>query len=238
MVQASFADSGTGLHTALAMVAAYVKKLRTGEGEYIEASMQEAVTFFMKTAGLATWGTAAQARLGNRRGAPSGIYRCKGEEPNDYIFLVTVTSRQWDTLCAAIGQPELASDERFASPVDRMANDEELRAIVGEWCAARTKYEAMHELAVAGVPCSAVLDTLDLHTDPHLVARGLVRTVEHPAAGPVRLMRNPVLAEGSLVPLTAAPMLGADTAHVLRSYLGLDDGEIERLGAAGVVGLG
>ena len=116
MVQPSFADSGTGLHVALAIVAAYVKRLRTGAGELIEASMQEVVTFFMKTAGLAAWGEEAQPRLGNRRGPPSGIYRCLGDGPNDYVFIFTATSRQWDVFCAAIGAPELTLDERFATP--------------------------------------------------------------------------------------------------------------------------
>jgi formyl-CoA transferase len=201
MVQPTIGDSGTGIQMAFAILAAYVKKLRTGEGEQIEASMQEAVTFFMKTTGLVAWGEQPQQRLGNRRGAPSGIYRSKGDGPNDHVFVYCSTSTQFDTFCVAISRPELAADERFLTPALRTENAEALYAITAEWCLERTKYEAMHELAGHGVPCSAVLDTLDLFTDPHLTERGLVQTVEHPVDGPRKLFRNPVLMPQSQAPL-------------------------------------
>ena len=236
MIQPSFADSGTGIQAAFATVAAYVKKLRTGEGELIEASMQEAVTYFMKTTGLAAWGKEAQVRIGNRRGAPSGIYQCKGGGPNDYVFIFTVTVRQWDTFCIVIGRPELAGDERYATAIARAANAQELYDLTTAWCSERTKYEAMHEMAGAGVPCSAILDSLDLWTDPHLVERGLVQTVQHPAAGEVRIFRNPVLMPDSQAPLAPSPLLGEHTAEVLAVDLGLSEGQIAKLREAGVVG--
>lgn len=236
MIQPSFADSGTGIQMAFAIVSAYVKKLRTGEGEQLELSMQEAVTFFMKTAGLADWGGAPQQRMGNRRGAPSGIYKCKGGGPNDYIFLFTATSRQWDVFCAAIGQPELADDPRYASVQARQENAEDLYRLTEEWCLQRTKYEAMHELAGAGVPCSAILDTRDLFEDPHLKERQLVHTVEHKTAGPIRIFRNPVLAPSSQAPLQAAPLLGEHTAEVLAHDLGLDAARLAALRESGAIG--
>ncbi len=236
MVQPSFADSGTGLQVALAIAGAYVKKLRTGEGEYIEASMQEAVTFFMKTTGLAAWGEAPQPRIGNRRGPPSGIYQCAGDGPNDYVFVLTVTSTQWDTFCAAIGHPELLADPRFESLEARMANADALYEIAGAWMHRRTKFEVMHLLGSAGVPCSAVFDTLDLFTDRHLKERELIHTVEHPTAGPVRLMRNPVLSESSQVPLAAAPGLGEHSEEVLSADLGLGGDRFASLKERGIVG--
>jgi formyl-CoA transferase len=236
MIQPSFADSGTGVQMAFAIVSAYVKKLRTGEGEQIELSMQEAVTFFMKTAGLAAWGEEPQLRMGNRRGAPSGIYQCKGGGPNDYIFLFTATSRQWDMYCMAIGQPELADDPRYANPAARMENAEDLYTLTAEWCMERTKYEAMHEMAGAGVPCSAILDTLDLFRDPHLVERQMIHTVEHRSAGPIRVFRNPVLAPGSQAALEPAPLLGEHTEAVLAADLGLSDRDIAALRESGAIG--
>lgn len=235
MVQPSFADSGTGLQTAYAILASYIRMLRTGEGELIEASMQEAVTFFMKTAGLGDWGEEPQERIGNRRGAPSGVYRCKGDGPNDYVFIFTATTQQWDTFCAAIGRPDLAGDERFATAGARAQNGQYLFDVTAEWCLQRTKYEVMHEVAGAGVPCSAVFDTLDLFTDPHLVERRLIQTVQHASAGPVKVFRNPVLMPESQAPLSAAPLLGQHTAEVLASDLGLQSPAIEALREAGVI---
>jgi formyl-CoA transferase len=236
MIQPSFADSGTGVQLAFAVVSAYVKQLRTGQGELIELSMQEAVTFFMKTAGLAAWGEQPQPRMGNRRGAPSGVYQCGGGGPNDYIFLFTATSRQWDMYCMAIGKPEMADDPRYATPVARQENAEELYALTSEWCMARTKYEAMHEMASAGVPCSAVLDTLDLFQDPHLVERKLIHTIPHKTAGDIRVFRNPVLAPESNAPLAAAPLLGEHTEEVIAGDLGLDARQLAQLRESGAFG--
>jgi formyl-CoA transferase len=174
--------------------------------------------------------------MGNRRGAPSGIYQCKGGGPNDYLFLFTATSRQWDTYCAAIGRPELADDPRYANPIARQENGEELYAITAEWCLERTKYEAMHELASAGVPCSAILDTLDLFQDPHLCERQMIHTVEHASAGPIRVFRNPVLAPESQAPLRAAPLLGEHTEAVLAADLGLDGQQLAALRESGAIG--
>lgn len=235
MVQPSFADSGTGIQTAYAILASYIRMLRTGEGELIETSMQEAVTFFMKTAGLAAWGEAPQERIGNRRGAPSGIYQCKGGGPNDYVFIFTATSTQWDTYCAVVGHPELCDDERFATATARAQNGQLLYDLTGKWCMERTKYEAMHEMAGAGVPCSAVFDTLDLFRDPHLVERKLIHTVEHTTAGPVKVFRNPVLMPESQAPLKAAPTLGQHTDEVLASDLGFGAADLAALRDAGII---
>ena len=72
-------DSGTGMQMALGILAAYTQQQRTGEGQFIEVSMQEAVTMFMRTLGLAEWGTEhAAKRQGDARGAPTNVYPCKG----------------------------------------------------------------------------------------------------------------------------------------------------------------
>jgi formyl-CoA transferase len=228
-------DSGTGIQMALAITAAYVQKQRTGEGQLIEISMQEAVTMFMRTLGLQTWGKAPGQRTGTRLGMPSDIYPCAPGGPNDYIFLMVVTTRMWDTLCAAIGRPDLVTDPRFETGPARIEHADELHAEIAQWTRQRTKYEAMRELAEAGVPCSAVLDTLDLFTDPHLVERGLVQTIPHPTAGEVKVMGSPLRMSASNVPLRAAPLHGEHTAEVLATDLGLDSAAIAALQERGVV---
>jgi formyl-CoA transferase len=221
---------------ALAITAAYVQKQRTGEGQLIELSMQEAVTMFMRTLGLQTWGKAPGQRTGNRLGPPSDVYPCAPGGPNDYLFIMVVTTRMWDTLCAAIGRPELVNDPRFETGPARIEHGDELHAEIAQWTRQRTKHQAMRELGEAGVPCSAVMDTLDLFTDPHLVERGLVQTIPHPTAGDVRVMGSPLRLSASQVPLVAAPLLGEHTATVLAQDLDLDAAAVARLQERGVVG--
>lgn len=235
VVGPTIGDTGTGIQMALAITSAYVQKLRTGKGQFIEISMQEAVTMFMRTLGLAEWGTAPQPRTGNRRGMPTAVYPCAGGGPNDYLFIMVVTSRMWDTLCAAIGQPELASDPKFETGVARVENAEELFEIIASWTRQYSKHEAMRILGESGVPCSAVMDTLDLFTDPHLTERGLIHTVDHETAGPRTVMGSPLRMSESKVEVRAAPTLGKHTREVLTADLGVDDSTLQALREKGAI---
>ena len=172
---ASYGDTGTGLQLALAIVSAYVQQQRTGEGQLIELSMQEAVTYFMKTMGREAWGTDREAQ---RALATAWAHRrtCtprRGAGRTTTCTICVVTSRMWDTFCVALDRPDLATDPRFETAASRREHQAELYAEVEQWTLQRTKYEAMHVLASAGVPCTAVLSTRDLRTDPHLCERGL-----------------------------------------------------------------
>jgi formyl-CoA transferase len=224
-------DSGTGVQLALAITAAYAQRLRTGEGQLIELSMQEAMTYFMRTmvANGSDWGRRATPRAGNSAGATVNLFPCKGGGPNDYIYVMAITRRMWRALCEAIGRTDLLEDPRFERGRDREAQREVLFEEISKWTRERTKADAMKRLGEAGVPCSAVLDTRDLFNDPHLQARGFLKTVEHDALGPVPLLGCPMRMSGSEVSLRAAPLLGQHTDEVIASDLGLDETEIRAL---------
>ena len=227
-------DSGTGVQMALAITAAYARKLRTGRGEFIEISMQEAVTLFMRSVGLDVWGEQPAVRRGNRTRPPSDIYPCKPGEANDYVHLMAATSRMWDTLCTVIERPDLVVDPRFATSNERAKHGDELHEEIAKWTRARTKHEAWEALADAGVPSSAVFDTLDLWNDEHLRARDFIQTRAHPTLGEVQLMRFPTRMSGA-VELEAAPLLGQHTDDVLRSELGLNEADLADLRAEGAI---
>lgn len=232
----TFGDSGAGMQMALAITAAYVQRQRTGEGQFIEVSMQEAVTAFTRTLGLRTWGKEPAPRQGIDQGnPPTSTYPCKGSGPNDWAFIMVTTTQMWDALCSAIGRPEWSLDPRFVTAEARAAHRAELYEGIAAWTRERTKFEVMGVLGPAGVPCSAVYDTVDVFHDPHLQARGFVQTIEHPSVGPVTLLGNPLRMSGSQVPLRAAPALGAHTREVLRDDLGLDEAAIAALREAGAV---
>ncbi len=231
-------DSGTGIQLAMAILAAYVQKQRTGEGQEIEISMQEAMTYFMRTrvATGSAWGTQAAGRGGTSGGLPPvDLYPCKPFGPNDWIYIMPITAGQWDEFCAAIDRPDLAVDERFAVPRDRLAHAADLFDIVSEWTGKHTKSAAMALLADAGVPCSEVLDTAELHTDPHLVERGFIHTLDLPVHGEVPLLGFAPRMSGSNVPLSAPPRLGEHTDTVLESDLGLTADDIARLRGTGAI---
>ena len=231
-------DSGTGVQLAMAILAAYVQRLRTGEGQRIEISMQEAMTYFMRTriALGGEWGTRAAPRTGAAGGLPPvDLYPCKPFGPNDWVYVMPITDGHWDDLCVAIERPDLLVDERFADLPTRAANEAALYEEIAQWTRRYTKHEVMSALGAAGVPCSACLDTAELHTDPHLTERGFVHALDHPFHGEVPLLGFAPRLSASEVPLRRAPLLGEHTSEVLGGELGLAAGELDALREAGAI---
>jgi len=229
-------DAGTGVQMALAISAAYVQKLKTGKGQFIELSMQEAMTYYLRTATASTnYGEKATPRTGNGQLPTMSLYPCTGGGPNDYVFVMAVTPRMWQDLCRTIDREDLADDPRYAHQADRLANSDALKAEIQAWTMQHDKYEAMRILAEGGVPASAVLDTKDLYENPHLAARGFIKTVEHEAHGTIKLLGWPARMSESQVPIKAAPRLGRHSSEVVAEDLSLTQSDIDALIATGVI---
>jgi crotonobetainyl-CoA:carnitine CoA-transferase CaiB-like acyl-CoA transferase len=231
-------DSGTGVQMALAITAAYAQKLREGIGQHIELSMQEAVTYYMRTmiALGAKGGSSVAPRLGNDLEPTINLYACKPFGANDHVYLMSVMENHWQALCKAMGQPELARDARFADVASRKSNGAALKPIIAAWMAARTKHEAMHALCAAGIPASAVFDTRDLFSDPHLAARDFIKHVQDDdGEQQATLLGWPARMSASAVPITLAPALGEHTREVLGAELGLDEAALDALAAAHII---
>jgi formyl-CoA transferase len=233
---ATVADTGSGMHCAMGILAAYIQRLRTGKGQVVEISMQETVTNFMRMP-LSTRERrpGPVPRRGNRALPPTDLYPCAPGGPNDYIYIMIVTSRMWDALITAMDRPDLGLDPRFATPRDRLTNGDALFEEVAAWTRQRTKFEAMEHLASRGVPCGAAYDSEDILHDKHLHARGQIRTINHPVRGEIEMLAPPVHLSESDVDLIPAPLLGQHTAEVLSQELGLDGGRLAELAAAGVI---
>ena len=234
-------DSGTGMQLAFAITSAYVQKLRTGEGQHIEISMQEAMTYYVRTpvAGTQSWGDVAAERRGNGWNGPTDLYPCKpmpgSDGADDYVYVIALTTRMWDTFCAAMGRPDMVVDPRFIDEQARIDNNDALKAEIRAWTVQHTKWEAMQILGEAGVPCSATHSTYDLFHNPHFEERDFIQDIDHPEWGPIRLLGWAPKMEKSNVPMTAAPLLAEHTREVLCDDLGIEGEEFARLEAEGIV---
>jgi formyl-CoA transferase len=229
-------DTGAGLTLALGILAAYIQRQRTGEGQLVEVAMQEAVLNFVRTA------LSSRERLGdpvprrgNRTGVPVDLYPCAPGGPNDYVYIMPNTTRMYDALITAIERPELATDPRFATERARRQHGEELWEEIACWTRQRTKYEAMEHLGAAGVPAGAVLDSGDIFRDQHLRERGMISTMHHPERGDWEFPAPPIRMTGSRVELNAAPLLGQHSAEVLSQELGLDAESVRCLHEQGII---
>jgi len=207
---AAIGDTGTGVHTAAAIMAAYYRDGKPSE------------------------------RRGNGLvgGVPGAAYPCAPGGPNDYayIYVQTMNTDMWRDFATAIGREDLLTDPRCKDAAARWEHRDAVNEIISAWTRARTKHEVMATLGKAGVPCGAVLDTGEVLDDPHLNARGQIHTIEHATRGRLRLPGCPVHLSASEAPTTPPPLAGEHTDDVLREVLGLAADELAKLRAQRVLG--
>ena len=188
------------------------------------------------------WSIAAYDRLGvvrNRSGnrlehsAPLDNYPSKDGR---YVCIVAAAQNNFERLCAAMERPDLLTDERYATPKARAANNDAINQIVTDWAAALTAGEIEQRCVAHDVPVGTAYDAADLSNDEHVIARGDILSVDDPVIGAVR-QQAPFPRIGGQDPETptGAPRLGADTDDVLGSVLGLDRSELDRLRAEGII---
>jgi formyl-CoA transferase len=237
----SFGDTGTGMLMAATILGALHERNRTGQGRLLELAMQEAMIHYMRTCFATMMRTGKPA---TRRGAkpsagnnaPAGLYPCKGGGPNDYLYLTTsrANPEHYSRLMKLIGREDLIEDPRFANGDVRVKNSDELDRIIGQWTKQHDKRDAMEKLIAIGVPAGAVFDTLELQNEPYFEESGFMQHVQH-HNGEDKMASWPVRIDGKRIRLKGAPALGGDTADVLQSWLGIDDGEFANLKTGGVL---
>lgn len=164
---------------------------------------------------------------------PTGIYPCK----DGYIHTL-VFPHAWERLLAAMEMPELASDPRFAEPMERLQYERRpaFMALFEHWLQHNTRYEAMAKAQAQRVPFTAVNAPADVLHDPHFQARGYFVNVDHPVAGTLPYTGAPFrMHDAPAVPLRPAPLLGEHTDTVLRQRLGISAPELDDLRRHGII---
>jgi formyl-CoA transferase len=232
----SIGDSGTGMHCVIGILAALMQRHAAGRGQQVEVSMQDAVVNLIRVSlrDHQRFGR-VMARAGNQLGAgvPGTTYRCHPGGPNDYVFIF-VQQQMWHPLLRAIGREDLIGDARYETPEARWNNRDEVDRLVEDWTSKRPKHEAMELLAGAGVPCGACLDTGEVLTDPHLLARDMIVEVDHPVRGRFLTVGNPIKLSESPTTITPAPLLGEHRAEIL-TELGYSSDQIDELAKNGAI---
>jgi formyl-CoA transferase len=237
----SFGDTGTGMLMTATILGALFERNRTGVGRLLQVGMQDAMIHYMRTcfATMARTGKPAQrngAKSSAGANSPSGLYPTKGSGSNDYVYLTTnrANPEHWSRLMKLIGREDLTDDPRFSTPVERVAHEKELDAIISEWTRRHEKREAMEKLIGVGVPAGAVFDTKELQNEPSFYERGFMQTVKH-HNGEYKMASWPVRIDGKMVRLKGSPGLGQDTDEVLNHWLGIDASQVAALKTEGVL---
>ena len=173
---------------------------------------------------------------GNRSplGAPWGVYSCAGDD--QWCVITVRDDTEWTALAEAAGNREWATDPRFATPDERRAHHDTLDDLVSAWTSQHDAHEVMRRLQAVQVPAAAVESSEDLLDDPHLQAHDFVRVILQPDWEPLFVEGDCYRAEHlPRPPVDPAPRHGEHTRAIARELLGLDDDEVDRLVAAGVL---
>jgi crotonobetainyl-CoA:carnitine CoA-transferase CaiB-like acyl-CoA transferase len=215
-------DVITGLHAALAIVAA----LRSGGGQRLEVSLLDsALSALVNVAQNALVTGEEPARYGNAHASivPYQPFRAS----DGWVAVAAANDGLFVRLCGALGRPELAADERFATNDARVRNRAALLPALARCFASRSSEEWVAELAAAGVPAGKIRGVLEAIR----AAEPATVTVAHPTAGDLELVAPPFSVAAAPAP---PPLLGEHTRQVL-AELGLDERRIDALEASGVV---
>lgn len=230
-------DAATGTAAAMAIGFALLHRERTGEGQYLDASMIDAY-FQMHEAAIPRVSLRqnyAPKRTGSQYpdGGPTGNFHCGSGE---YIALA-VMPHQWNSFVEALAMPELLEDPRFANKVLRRDNNAALKAIVEKWLGTfPTRDAALQRLEEFRIPCAPLLTLPRAMRHPHLRSRGTVRRVKDPALGEFDIPGTLVKFSKWTPPENVrADLLGEHNEQLLKEFLSLSDAEIARLYAKEII---
>ena len=203
-VGVAIADMVCGLQAAMAVLAALHRRGVTGEGARIEVPLFESqLSWLANRAQEYLVSGEETGPMGNAH--PSIVPYQTFDASDKKIALAVGNDAQFGNLCKALGREELATHERFARNPDRVANREELVAILQEEFSKKTTDEWVKEVRGAGVPIGPVNTLADVFSDGHVLSSDVLQDVEHPAAGLLKMVASPILVDGERLPIRRPP---------------------------------
>ncbi len=230
-------DLNAGMLAALGIVAAYVHRLKTGQGQWVDTSLLEAgihQTAWQAAIFFATGASPGPLGSAHVLAAPYQAFATR----DGWINIGGANQSNWERIARLVGAPELIDDPRFRNNSARLVHRNELAALLGAHLRERGTQEWLRELDAAGIPAGPIHSIAEMAADAQTLAREMVVPLQHPRAGPTHALGVPV--KFSRTPGAVrrpAPMFGQHTREVLAEH-GFSDAQIDALAAEGAVGLG
>jgi succinyl-CoA---D-citramalate CoA-transferase len=234
-------DYLTGVFAAFAAVSALYGRDKSGgsgegRGDVIDAPLYGAILRILE------WTLAGYDRLGVIRQREGN--RLSHSAPLDnyptldgfFVCIVAGSDANFSRLCAAMGQPELAADPRFATLAERASRGDLINGMVADWTSTLSAEEITVRCVAHDVPIGTAYSAADIFNDPHMAARGDLVAVDDPVIGPVRQQAPfPRLARQPTPVPSGAPRLGEHNRQVWCDLVGLSEAELDDLVARGVL---
>ena len=232
----SIGDELAAVHACMGAMFAIHARERTGKGQVVDSAIYEAVLNMMESL-VTEYDVAGYVR--ERTGAilpnvsPSNVF----DTADDKLLLIAANQDTvFKRLAEAMGQPELAEDERYATHSARGKYQKELDGLINEWTRTIPLTKLEERMNEFGVPCGLIYKAEDMLEDPHFKAREAIVDVEHPDFGSIKMQNvAPRLSDTPGAVRHVGPTLGEDNDYVLGELLNLDDDEQARLKDAGII---
>ena len=234
-VGVAISDEVTGLNAFAGILAALIKRDKTGQGEHLDIALLDCtVAALANQASTYHVAGTAPGRMGNAH--PTVVPYQVFATADGHIILAIGNDGQFARFCATAGLAHLAKDERYRTNPERIVNRGTLIPIMEDAFAARPSSEWMRILETAKVPCGPINTIDQVFNDPQVQHRQMRRDVEHPHAGTIPLTANPIrMLDHDTTAQKAPPRLGEDTARILTDVLALPESRLDELRKAGVI---
>ncbi len=209
-----------GLVASVAVMAALFRRGKSGQGQFIEISMQEALMSMQRVESVTfpNNGINMTRIVTPRQRSNGGVMPCK----DGYVVVVTPEEHQWDALMKLMGNPEWSREEWCRDPVARVDHADEIQGSIMEWMKERSQEEIFRKGQALSVPIAPANSAKDIVESPQFNARNFFVELEHPAAGkiekfpssPYRFSKTPWKIE------RPAPLLGEHNEMIYSERLG------------------
>jgi CoA:oxalate CoA-transferase len=234
-----WADLITGAYAALAASFALIHRMKTGEGQFIDISMQDVLYFNNYRAMVnramnpimeqmeSTLGRKPDEVLNSTDRMPFyGFFRSKDGK----VAIVALTTRQWKDLTETVGHPEMTSDPRFSNILAQIHNHEEAVRLIEGWTSGLASGEIIRILEGKKIPCGIAYSTEEVNRDENLLLRGMFSSVSHEIHGMIDVPGIPYHFSKSTGAIrSAAPQLGEHNRLILEGWLKYSQDEIDAL---------
>ena len=231
----ALADVLTGLYAANAIQAALLERQRSGNGQYIDMALLDVQVATLANQAMNYLATGDNPRrLGNAH--PNIVPYQAFATSDGHIILAVGNDAQYERFCELAGRPELASDERFAQNKNRVKHRDVLLPEIVTIMQERSSEEWLAQLNARGIPCGPINNLDQVFADPQVQHRGMQLELEHPLAGRVPGVANPIrYSETPIEYRQAPPTLGQHTDEVLHGWLDLESDSIQDLRDEGII---
>ncbi|ACB68563.1 L-carnitine dehydratase/bile acid-inducible protein F [Burkholderia ambifaria MC40-6] len=234
-VGTSIADMIAGLFAVQGILSALYERNRTGVARSVQISMLDALASLLTfNAGIYFSTGSSPTRRGNEH--PTICPYETFQASDGWINLGVANDKFWKLFCEVANASDLVDDPCFATAPLRVSNRHELRPLVAALLRGNSRAYWVEKLGNAGVPCGLIRTVGEVCEAAQLTERGMILSMDHPIAGVVKNITNPVrLDDAPMTHASPPPMLGQHTREILESLLGLSAHQLDELAARGVI---